>query len=194
MAILGLVIQQPDTVASVGVRLEERFPRAQFARSAAHNTLPSLAKRGLVTMVQAGPEPSLDRYAATNEGVELFREWLHESSAGPPALRDAVHAKLELAKEEDLLALIQAIREEERACAEECAPPHARLIAQQRLYRLQPSGGSNWNEKVRSALMVDEALLWGMRARRLQRLRMELEDPGEELESPLADGEDLSYG
>src|SRR5450759_3173227 len=47
MAILCLVVQQPDTVASVGLRLTETFPHARWSRNAAHGNLPSLAKQGL---------------------------------------------------------------------------------------------------------------------------------------------------
>ena len=133
MAILGLVVQKTDTVNGLGTRLVERFPHAQWSRSVAHNSLPSLEKQGLVRMVGRGAERALDRYEATTEGVEEFRDWLRTSSAAPLALRDAVHAKLELAGEEDVPDLILAIREEERACALEFAAalaPEPRVAAE----------------------------------------------------------------
>jgi DNA-binding PadR family transcriptional regulator len=187
MAILGLVIQQPDTVAGVALRLDERFPRARFARSAAHNNLPSLARQGLVQLVQRDEEGSQDRYEATQDGTAQFREWLRDSSAAPPALRDALHAKLELSQEEDLHALIRAVGEEEQACERELADAHARHIAATRLGRLRGGPDAGWREKVRGPLMTDEVLLWGLRTRRLQRLREELEELGEEIER--SDGE-----
>jgi DNA-binding PadR family transcriptional regulator len=193
MAILGLVVQKTDTVNSLGARLVERFPHAQWSRSVAHNSLPSLEKQGLVRLVDHGAERALDRYEATDAGVEEFREWLRASSAAPLALRDAVHAKLELAEEEDVPDLITAIREEEEACAREFAAASSRLNVEWQLKRLGPANGASLGQsaldlrgRVRRALMTDEAMLWGMRARRLRRLRRELEDTvedGEELGS-----------
>ena len=194
MAILGLVVQKTDTVNSLGARLVERFPHAQWSRSVAHNSLPSLEKQGLVRLVDHGAERALDRYEATDAGVEEFREWLRASSAAPLALRDAVHAKLELAEEEDVPDLITAIREEEEACAREFAAASSRLNVEWQLKRLGPANGGaspgqsapDLRGRVRRALMTDEAMLWGMRARRLRRLRRELEDTvedGEELGS-----------
>jgi DNA-binding PadR family transcriptional regulator len=180
MAILGLVVQKADTVNGLGTRLVERFPHGRWSRSVAHNSLPSLEKQGLVRLVERGAERALDRYEATPEGIEEFRDWLRTSSAAPLALRDAVHAKLELAGEEDVPDLIAAIREEERACALEFAAATSRLNVEWQLKRLDPPSGTDLRGRVQSALMTDEAMLWGMRARRLRRLRRELEEPGGE--------------
>ena len=46
-------------------------------------------------------EPSLDRYEATAEGVELLREWLRHTEL-PPAIRDVLQCKLEFVEREDL--------------------------------------------------------------------------------------------
>jgi DNA-binding PadR family transcriptional regulator len=184
MAILGLVIQQADTAAGVGARLVDRFPRARWSRSVAHNDLPSLAKQGLVVMVQPGAKPSLDRYEATPEGVEQFREWLRASSMAPPMLRDALSAKLAFSEEQDLPDLLQAIREEERICVAEFEGAQTRLNAARRLGQLGPANGSDWGGRVQSAIMTDEAMMWGQRAKRLQCLRQELEEVDDELEIP----------
>jgi DNA-binding PadR family transcriptional regulator len=191
MAILGLVVQKGDTVNSLGARLVERFPHAQWSRSVAHNSLPSLEKQGLIRMVERGAERALDRYEATDEGIEEFRDWLRTSSAAPVALRDAVHAKLELAEAQDMPDLILAIREEEEACAREFAAASSRLNVAWQLKRLEPSSAgeqpaspADLGSRVRRALMTDEAMLWGMRARRLRRLRRELEDSVEDVEVP----------
>jgi len=198
VAILGLVVQKTDTVNGLGARLIERFPHAQWSRSVAHNSLPSLEKQGLVRLVEHGAERALDRYEATDAGIEEFRDWLRASSAAPLALRDAVHAKLELAAEEDVPDLIAAIREEEEACAREFAAASSRLNLEWQLKRLAPVGDGrsppggieprsdhdNLGGRVRRALMTDEAMLWGMRARRLRRLRRELEDTVDESDEP----------
>ncbi|HUN77487.1 MAG TPA: hypothetical protein VMU32_01055 [Solirubrobacteraceae bacterium] len=180
MAILGLVIEQADSPAGVGARLVDRFPRARWSRSVAHNDLPSLAKQGLVAMIQPGTKPSLDRYEATPEGVAQFREWLRASTLAPPMLRDALSAKLAFSEEEDLPDLLQAIREEERVCIAEFEAAQMRLNAARRLGRLGPADGSEWGGRVQSAIMTDEALMWGQRAKRLQCLRQELEEPDDD--------------
>lgn len=177
MAILGLVIQEADTAAGVGVRLVERFPRARWSRSVAHNDLPSLARQGLVRLVQRGAKPSLDRYEATDDGVEQFQRWLRASSAGPPMLRDSLSAKLAFSEERDLPGLLDAIREEEQICVAEFEAAQMRLGAARRLGQLGPANGSDWSGRVRSAIMTDEAMMWGQRAKRLQCLRQELEEP-----------------
>jgi DNA-binding PadR family transcriptional regulator len=184
MAILGLVIQQGDTAAGVGARLVDRFPRARWSRSVAHNDLPSLAKQGLVRMVQPGSKPSLDRYEATPQGVDQFQEWLRATSMAPPMLRDALSAKLAFSEEHDLPDLLQAIREEERICVAEFEAAQMRLNAARRLGQLGPANGTDWRGRVQSAIMTDEAMMWGQRAKRLQCLRQELEEPddGDELE------------
>jgi len=186
-----LVVQKTDTVNSLGARLVERFPHAQWSRSVAHNSLPSLEKQGLVRMIEQGAERALDRYEATDEGIEEFRDWLRTSSAAPLALRDAVHAKLEFAEEKDVPDLILAIREEEEACAREFAAASSRLNVEWQLKRLGPADGAEHlanaaavGGRVRRALMTDEAMLWGMRARRLRRLRRELEDSVEDVDEP----------
>jgi hypothetical protein len=189
MAILGLVIQQADTAAGVGARLVDRFPRARWSRSVAHNDLPSLAKQGLVVMVQPGAKPSLDRYEATPDGVQQFREWLRASSMAPPILRDALSAKLAFSEQQDLPELLQAIREEERICIAEFEAAQTRLNAARRLGQLGPANGSDWGGRVQSAIMTDEAMMWGQRAKRLQCLRLELEEP-EDDELELRGGRD----
>jgi DNA-binding PadR family transcriptional regulator len=185
MAILGLVIQEADTAAGVGARLVDRFPRARWSRSVAHNDLPSLARQGLVRLVEQGAKPSLDRYEATPEGVEQFRDWLRASSMGPPMLRDALSAKLVFSDEDDLPGLLRAIREEERICVAEFEAAQTRLNAARRLGLLGPANGAEWAGRVQSAVMTDEAMMWGQRAKRLQCLRQELEEPeDDELEVP----------
>ncbi len=136
-------------------------------------------------MVEAGAKPSLDRYEATAQGVEQFRGWLRSSSLAPPMLRDALAAKLAFSEREDLPGLLDAIREEERICMSEFEAAQMRLSAARRLGQLGPANGSDWEGRVRSAVMTDEAMMWGQRAKRLQCLRQELEEPDvDELELP----------
>jgi DNA-binding PadR family transcriptional regulator len=184
MMVLGLVVQQPDTVAGVARRLADQFASARFPKSSAHNNLPSLEQNGYVRLIADGEEPSLHRYEATAQGLARFREWLRESSISPPVLRDAVHAKLELCEQEDLPGLIRVLEDEEKACRSLYAGAHARLISRRQHRSRPPRTPESWGEKLDGILITDEATMWGMRTKRLQRLREELEDLRDEIAPP----------
>lgn len=182
--ILGLMIRQPDTGAGVGLRLNSRFPHARWSRNAVHNNLPGLVRRGYLRILREGAEPSLSLYEATREGVDHFGEWLREPSHAPLALRDALRAKLELCERGDLPAVIVAIREERLTCDQEYAAAHARYKQAERLERLGTGHDSDWTAKLQSALVADEALLWGQWAKRLQRLQEYCEELVQDVEQP----------
>ncbi len=183
IVVLGLVVERPDTIAGVGVRLVERFPRAYFSRNAAHNNLPSLADQGLVRMVERGPERSLDRYEATPSGAAHFQRWVRESAARPPALRDALQGKLVFSGHGDLLALLKTVCEEEDACAREYAVAHRHASAARRLRHRSAGGPVDLGARLRGIRIVDEANMWSLMAQRLRRLREELEELLEEIEA-----------
>jgi DNA-binding PadR family transcriptional regulator len=183
IAVLGLVVERPDTVAGVGVRLGERFPRAYFSRNAAHNNLPSLERQGFVRVVDRGAEPSLDRYEATPSGVAHFQRWVRDSAAVPRALRDALQGKLVFSGRGDLLALLKTVCEEEDACAREFAVAHRRASAARRLRRRSAGRHVDLTARLQGIQVVDEANLWSLMAQRLRRLREELEELVEEIEA-----------
>ncbi len=178
MAVLGLLVQRPDTVAGVGLRLEQEYPAARWPRNIVHNTLPSLLDRRLVMVAKRGSERSLDRYEPTEAGEERFAEWMRESSAVLPSVRDAMRAKLRYIECEDQLAsIVQDIREQEDLCVGEGEKAMLRYRRAQRSGRLGALDGSDWRPRVRRALMLDEVSFWHQRAHALQRLREYLEDP-----------------
>ncbi len=175
MMVLGLVIQQQDTIYGVAGRLADQFPSAGFAKGSAHKNVRSLARKGYVRMVEQGPpdEPTRDRYAATPKGVAYFRTWLRRTKL-PPVVRDAFHCKLEFLEHEDLAALLRTVREEEKAYADACDEARARVLREQRSKRARdkPVG---WREQLRGLQNKDEANLWGLMYKRLERLGDELE-------------------
>jgi DNA-binding PadR family transcriptional regulator len=183
IAMLGLLVQQPDTIASLAGRLAERFPNECWSRSSVHKNMPSLVGRGLVQPTRLG-EGTVELYEVTEEGFEQFREWLRRSSEELPALRDAVRARVELAEADDLPMLLQAINEETAICIEQYETLRGRYAMECRLGRLGSDGDRDFRTRVRGALLVDEIILWGSRIKRLQRLRRELEGPQEEVELP----------
>lgn len=175
MMVLGLVIQRQDTVAGVARRLADQFSSARFPKTAAHGNLPRLAKKGLVRLVEKGPdgEETRDRYEATAEGVEFFRDWLRSTEL-PPIVRDALQCKLELLERDDLAALIELVREEEDAYVAACDIARARVLREQRARRAHGEP-TDWHVRLRSIQNKDEATLWGLMCKRLERLGNELE-------------------
>jgi DNA-binding PadR family transcriptional regulator len=168
MAILGLLIQRPDTASGVALRLTEEFPRTQWSKSIAHNTMPSLARQGFVRLVEKGPKDSKDLYEATREGVEEFRGWLRESVAVVPVLRDVLHATLALIGDEDLPWLVEAIKDQEESCRQQAEQALLRRNEARRQGLLRKS-------RPRNAMMTYEVTLWSQASHRLARLRKDLE-------------------
>lgn len=183
MAILGLLIERPDSISGVKLRLDESFPSADWGPSIAHSSMSSLVDQGYVRPVK-GSGSSLDPYAATPDGVERFKAWLGEFSTTPPFVRDALRAKLRfIADEDDLAAVVRAIGEQEEACFEAAEAARSRLRKAIWRGQLGPARGTGWKSRLQSAMMTDEAGLWGDMGKRLKRFREDLEgvtDPDEQ--------------
>jgi DNA-binding PadR family transcriptional regulator len=176
-AVLGLVIEQPDSASRLGQRLVERFRSAQFTRSTAHNALNRLTHQGLVRVVADADRPIEEHcYEATPQGVEHFRTWLRASCAAAPALREELQAKVEFCTPEDLPRLIEAICAEERACANMFAAAQGHLSAAELVAPRHSTGAERWSALTRRTVLRDEAAMWGMRFKRLERLRARLEE------------------
>lgn len=185
IAMLGLLVQEPDTIASLAGRLAERFPNECWSRSSVHKNMPSLVSRGLVRQTEASRGRITEIYEVTSDGLAQFRDWLRHSTEELPALRDAVRARLEFAEEQDLPVLLGAIREETAICIEQYEQLRGRYVAECRLGRIGSTVEQDFRTRVRGALLVDEIILWGSRIKRLQRLRKELEGQDEaELTAP----------
>jgi DNA-binding PadR family transcriptional regulator len=184
-AVLGLVIEQPDSASQLGRRLVERFRSAQFTRSTGHNALARLARQGLVRVVTDEHSPGeQEHYEATPRGLEHFRVWLHSRSTAAPALREELHAKVAFCAPEDLPRLIDAIRAEEHACASMFAAAQGRLSAAELVAPQAPSDAERFSLLAHRAVQRDEAAMWGMRFKRLERLRARLEEMGAEVRDP----------
>jgi DNA-binding PadR family transcriptional regulator len=182
-AVLGLVIEQPDSASQLGQRLVERFRSAQFTRSTAHNALARLTQQGLVRALDVQAEPAeQERYEATPQGVAHFRAWLRASSSAAPALREELHAKIEFCGPDDLPQLIDAICAEERACARMFAAAQGRLSEAELVGAGRKTRAERWSALSRRAVLRDEAAMWGMRFKRLERLRARLEEMRAEAE------------
>lgn len=180
MAVLGLVVQRPDTAAGLALRMEQEFPDAQFASNAPHNNLPFLAKEGYVLLVKRGERPSLDLYRGTPKGATAVQTWICESDAAPPGWRDALRGKLAFAEQESLLEVLQEIREQEDHCAREYATTHRRVSSRREQER-HAGEPLDFRKELTDILDADEASLLGLRVTRLRLLREDVEGLVEEI-------------
>lgn len=183
LAVLGLLAERLDTAAGVKIRLERRFPDAHWTRSAVDNTLPSLVKQGLIRLVKQGYKPGLSSYEATAEGAARVRRWVRESPAVPPVLRDGLLGKLSFSAREDLLPLVESIRQEVKANKQRYADVHRRFRQEARQFGGGRSvgGEADWDATVGGILVEYEAKLWGSKVKELQELLEGLEVLLEEL-------------
>jgi DNA-binding PadR family transcriptional regulator len=192
MMVLGLVVRQPDTVSGVARRLADEFASAQFPKSSAYTNIPALQREGYLRLVEHGPESSLDRYEATSAGIEHLRGWVQRSNPSP-ALRDALQGKLDFLELEDLGALIQEVREQERTHRAACEAAHARLLQEQETRRRIRARGKSidWRIQLRGIQTQDELTLWGTMIQRLEQLRESLEQLHREIAADQARAADI---
>lgn len=178
MAVLGLLVRQPDTIGGLAARLEDDHPNGRWPPNIVHNTLRSHERRRLVRQVRSGPGPGTHIYEATPEGVEHFRRRLRESAAQLPALRDALRARLSYVENEaDLAGAIRDIREQEELCLGEADAARTRYRRASRRWQLRPGDERDVSAWIERALMIHEVRLWRDRADALRRLRRDVEDP-----------------
>jgi DNA-binding PadR family transcriptional regulator len=177
MVVLGLVIEEPDNASCVAHRLSERFRPARFAPSTAHMTLPRLEAQGFVRRVQSrdAKDASAGRYEATKEGIDSFRRWLRTTPAALPALREALHARIDLSTPADLDRVIAITDLERQACEQECAATRGRLAEARQAARFNDEH-TGWSTMVREVVLVDEMMIWAYRAARLKRLHRRLDE------------------
>lgn len=174
-AVLGLLIEQSDSIAGLARRLPERFPRAGFNRNAAHKALPSLERQGLVCVVERGRVRSLDLYGATPMACGAYREALRASAAALPTVPDGLRAWLEqVGDEAELCEFVAVIEQLEAACSMEHDAARKRFRANRQLQTLRGTSVEGWQERVERALMIDSVVVWAWHARRLQRMRVGL--------------------
>lgn len=175
-AVLGLVIEQPDSGFGLERRLEERFGAARFAYSTAYNALYRMEREGLVRVMPSATSNVREaRYEATREGIEHFRAWLRAPGA-MPVLREELHAKIALCAPRDLDRLLEMLRDEELACVRELDRIRAAMVTEQPALAGKPPAQRDWGELMALGVSHGEAAYWGGRAAQLSQLRRYLTD------------------
>jgi DNA-binding PadR family transcriptional regulator len=190
MAILGLLIQQPDTPSRIRTRLACEFPHGRWSRSIAYNDVPSLARQGLIRRIREGEKRSEDIYEVTPDGRAALREWVGDAAKAPPPVRDAMLLWLEHSDESELPEILQVVHEVEEAARAEFEAAQTRLNTERALGNLGPADGSDWHGRMRDAVLSELVLMCGERARRLKRLRQKLLNHGREMHTQVAEDGD----
>ena len=185
-AFLGHVVRQPDTLAALGDRVVQTFPRARWRPNVAYKAMPSLEKKGLVRVVSRRTDaPGLTRYEATGKGTQEHKAFMREPLLMPPVLRDVLQAKLEFMTPDDpdeLRGLIQQIQVAEEHCDQEFAEAHAAYMVAQRRRRQYPHEQSGREAKAQEAKLADQADVLEFMCLRMQKLRKRLEPLLKEIE------------
>jgi len=176
MMVLGLTAEEPGTVADIQRRLTDLFPSADFPKNAAHTNLPTLAEKGWVHLVKEGTEFSQNRYEGTAAGIRRLREWVM-SRPPIPAMREAVHGKIEFATLEELAQLVILVRAEAKACQVTSDDAHERMLTEQRRrIKARPKGwAEELDAQLSSAHLSDVTLMWDDLAARRRKLGDRLE-------------------
>jgi hypothetical protein len=177
-AVLGLLIEKPDSVARLVLRLEEEYPTSGWKRNIVHNTLPVLVEKGQIRVTMRGPALAWAWCEPTAVGEEVFARWLGESAAEPPPIRDALLAKLKYVRGPDQLAdMVRDIEERERLTLRD----HEAAVSR---YRMAHSAGaltsrddSELQPRIRAGLLTFELRELQARLKNLVRFREDLEDP-----------------
>lgn len=175
-AVLGLLIERPDTAAALAVRLEEEYPDARWSRSIVHNTLPGLVQRGFAQVTKPGSERAFDWHEATPLGHAHVSEWLSLAVPTLPIVRSSTLAKLRLLRDERQLAVqIENIRHEAELCAETGAKAKHEYDVARRAARLGRAEVAAWQVRRDHALLRHRATFWLSEAKRLHQLANHLE-------------------
>jgi DNA-binding PadR family transcriptional regulator len=173
----GLLRQKPDTIRGLDKRLQVRFASANFTRGAASKSIPSLAKQGLVELVERGDRPTLDRYRITAAGEAYFLDWLRQTEL-PPMVRDVMQCKLEFFEFEELPGVIEGIEEQAIAYGVAADIAHETLHSEQRIRRERKRRGQppDWRQALSIAKTKDAANLGNAMRDRLNALLEELKE------------------
>lgn len=178
LMVLGMVAERSGTVSDIQRRLSDLFCSADCSPGTAHGSLPTLAEKGHVRLVRKGVEPPGDLYEVTKAGIQHLREWVL-SAPSRPAIRDAIHGRVEFATLDELAELILIVRTEVRACQAASDEAHERMLAEQRSRIAARGERTGWPQELDDDLSAehlrDVVLMWDDTAARRRQLADGLE-------------------
>jgi len=190
MVILGLLIQQPDTTTSIKKRLDREYPHGRWSRSIAHNDIKKLARDGLIRRVRRDGTAAEDLYEATPEGIVAFKALLSKAAREPPPVRDALLLWIKHSDESELPEILKVVKGFEEIARREYSAAMSLESIERSLGNFGPMDGSDWNGRMREALLEERVLRCGQEALRLKKLREKLENNDQGLHVPAAENGD----
>jgi DNA-binding PadR family transcriptional regulator len=168
--VLGLLLERPGTSYDLERRLKERFGSAGFGRGTARHAIKRLADNGLIDITHDRPAAAGPlMYGATPAGIEHFRGWITSSIPTPP-IREELHAKIALCKPAQLLAMIQVVREAEKACMVQLQGLQWRMQDRQ-----HSTATRDWAQRMDLLVKSGDVAWWDGRIKWLQKVRIFLE-------------------
>jgi len=180
LVVLAITAEEPGSVAEIQRRASDLFPSAYFSKTAAHSNLPSLARKRWVKLIEKGEQDSQNRYEVTELGLKKLRQWITRDSPVLPAMREAIHGKLEFATRKQLGDLIILSRAEAVACQITSDDAHRRMLTEQRRrVSMRRNRRRTWeddlDDEMSQAHLEDVKLMWEDIAERRRKLADRLE-------------------
>lgn len=172
--ILSLLLDGPETHANITKRLRREYPHAGWSRSIVYASLPALVAQGLIVLIGQGDRRGDDLYEITDAGIAEFERWARETSRSVGPLRDPLQGWIENAKPEELPAVIATVRTVELEATTKVSEAQAHLNSERQLGRLGPRDGSDYEGRLRYAVLADSVLYWEQRVTRYKVLRENL--------------------
>lgn len=173
-AILGLFVAEPSTGKNIKARLRREHPNASWSPSIVNQTIPVLVERKLIVCVRKGAKADQHFYRATRAGVEDFKSWMAVTPRAPLPLRDSFVVWMDHSTEEELPELLTAAREQEETALAELDHAQMRLNAERERGHFGPADGSDWNGRVRYAILSRRVMVLNCRAELAKDLRLNL--------------------
>ncbi len=173
-AVLSLLLDGPETQASIKKRLRRDYQHANWSRSIVNSSLPALVAQGLIVLIGTGERREEDVYEITDVGIAEFRRWVRESSRLIGPLRDPLQMWIENSKPEELPLIIATVREVELEARGKLSEAQAHLNSERQLGRCGPADGSDHRGRLRFAMLFNAVKHWDQEIERLKTLRANL--------------------
>ena len=172
--VLSLLLDGPETHASIKKRLRREYPHAGWSRSIVNVSLPALVAQGLIILIGSGDRRGDDLYEITGDGIAEFQRWASETSRSVGPLRESLQSWIENSKPEELPRVIATVRGVELEANAKLSEAQRFLNSERHLGRCGPADGSDHQGRVHYSILMDSVIYWEQRVARSKYLRENL--------------------
>jgi hypothetical protein len=187
MALLGLLMDGPDSAARLGDRFWKEYGHGNWTRSVVSNSLDGLVKNGHAEL-RPRAKPAWSIYEATSYGTDFFKEWLQEAVGHPKPIREPIQVWLERSTEAELPEILRTIRALEDHARKQYQAAQVRLNCERDEGRLGPADGSDWQGRMRNATLSHLAVTWEQEEKLWKKLRLVVANE-REMHAPVSEAE-----